>query len=161
MADLDDGLPRGAILLAVDGEPHTRDAVRCALRLAAGAGRRVVALHVEDPYLKQFHTEIYAQGRKEYLDHVDACLADASAAIRAGLERAAAEQGVVLEFRVRRGEPLEQLREEVLADDYGLLVVGAKRLTGLGRWRSEDLPGRIIAARDVPVLVVPMEPAED
>ena len=31
-------------------------------------------VHIRDPYLKQFSTEIYAQGREEYLEHVQQCL---------------------------------------------------------------------------------------
>ena len=66
--------PTGPILVAIDGEPHTDRAVEHALTLAAESGARVVALHVKDPYLKQFASEIYAQGREEYFALVDECL---------------------------------------------------------------------------------------
>ena len=148
-------LPSGDLLLAVDGEPHTEAAQRWALQLAAAAGRRVVAVHVEDPYLKQFHTEIYAQGRREYLEHVDECLARASGEIGAAFGAAADGLGVEHELRVLRGEPLEELAAEARRGGYCLMICGAKRITGLRRWQSDNLPDRLAALRDLPLLVVP------
>ncbi len=60
----------GRILLAVDGEPHTDEAVCWAVDLALGLGVTLNPVHIRDPYLKQFSNEIYAQGREEYLEHV-------------------------------------------------------------------------------------------
>jgi len=64
----------GRILVAIDGEPHTDAAVKWALDLARDRDLEAVAIHVKDPFLKQFSNEIYAQGREEYLDHVEVCL---------------------------------------------------------------------------------------
>ena len=62
------------IVLAVDGEPHTLEAVCWAVDLALGLGAALNPVHIRDPYLKQFSNEIYAQGREEYLEHVQRCL---------------------------------------------------------------------------------------
>ena len=78
---------RRPILIAVDGESHTNSAIAEAARLARALDRPVAILHVEDPYLKQFSNEIYAQGREEYLEHVDRCLGEAGARGGRGRER--------------------------------------------------------------------------
>jgi len=148
-------LPSGDILLAYDGEPHSEGAVRWALALAGATGRRVVALFVKDPYLKQFHNEIYAQGRQEYLDHVDRCNEELAAAAQTHQERAAAGTEVTWEHRVRDGDPAEEVTAEVEAGGYALVVAGAGRAPGRWSRKPQGLGRRLAAALEVPVLVVP------
>ena len=62
------------VLVCIDGEPHTTRAIQHAISLGLYRPAEVTALHVIDPWLKQFYNEIHAQGRKQYLEHVDACL---------------------------------------------------------------------------------------
>ena len=83
---------RGHILLGADGEPHTDEAVRWSLDLAIGLGLKLNAIHVRDPYLKQFYNEIYAQGREEYLDHVQDCLEEKARRASAAFEAAGARE---------------------------------------------------------------------
>jgi len=140
--------PPGKILVAVDGEPHTEAAVKWAIALAAGLERPLVALHVKDPYLKQFAGEIYAQGRREYLEHVDSCLQEQAEKAAAGLAAAvgAADRPVAWTIKVRQGDPAEELLAEARGGGYCLLVLGGKELPDrigtagrLQKWRSGKL----------------------
>lgn len=146
----------GAILLAIDGEPHTEAAVHWALTLAEQQDRELVAVHVRDPYLKQFHNEIYAQGRLEYLAHVEECLTTLAA--QANEAFCVLARGTDVRWRIKTldGDPIEQLAQEAATGAYGLLVVGRRPRKGFAAWRSRDLPGKILAAVPTPpILFVP------
>lgn len=154
----------GRILLAVDGEPHTEAAVSWALDLALGLGMSLNPVHVRDPYLKQFYTEIYAQGREEYLAHVQHCLEEKARTTRARFEdavrRRLTEEGAQREldwsFDVLDGEPAQQLAKRIAAGDYAMVVVGRRRRKRVAALRSRDLAERLShIGFDVPVLVVP------
>jgi len=133
----------GPILVAIDGEPHTERAVERALSLAAENGVSVVAVHVKDPYLKQFASEIYAQGREEYLSHVEACLeAQASDTVSVFAARAR-ERGVEFEVKVIEGDTAERLREEIDKTRYGAVVLGGEQRRWLGAWRSKSWRTRL------------------
>ena len=135
--------PTGPILVAIDGEPHTDRAVEHALSLAAESGARVVALHVKDPYLKQFASEIYAQGREEYVAHVDECLeAQAHDAVRRFLE-AANRRSVEFEVKVIEGDTAERLCEEIDSARYGAVVLGGEQRRRFGAWRSKGWRTRL------------------
>lgn len=150
-------LPPGDILLGVDGEPHTEAAMRWALSLASALGRRIVALHVEDPYLKKFEGELYAQGRREYLQHIDECLEEGAAEALAAFERCTSGFDVDWAWKVRQGNPAEELIAEAKEGVYGLLVVGASSQSGgLLRSRTSTLAARMLMGPPgLPVLVVP------
>lgn len=154
--------PAAAILLAIDGEPHSDAAVDWALTLAARLDLPVTAVHVKDPYLKQFENEIYAQGREEYLAHVDRCLAERAARVIAGFAAAADARGAPHSVLVLDGDPLEQLRGQLARGRYTALVLGRKRLTGVARWRSGDLPARLCRGPQPPatsIVIVPEDAA--
>lgn len=145
----------GEILLAWDGEPQTIDAARWALTLASALGRRLQVVFVKDPYLKQFHNEIYAQGRQAYLDHVDRCNEDLATEARVALEGMADGLVVEWEYRVRDGDPAEELTAEAASGTCALVVAGARRATGRWHRRPRGLGRKLAASLDLPVLVVP------
>ncbi len=159
----------GRILLAVDGEPHTDEAVRWALDLALGLGVTLNLVHIRDPYLKQFSNEIYAQGREEYLEHVQECLEETAQMARASFESTVSEY---LErrpdakepdwtFDVLDGDPAEQLTAHIKGGEYSLLVLGRRRRTRFAALKSRDLSERLSSVGcSVPMFVVP-EPARD
>jgi nucleotide-binding universal stress UspA family protein len=148
----------GAILVAIDGEPHTAAATRWAIDLATLLDREVVGLHVRDPYLKQFHTEIYAQGRLEYLDHVDQCLASDAEEATSAFGTLATDANVRWRVKTTDGEPIEQITREAETGDYALLILGRRPRKGFAAWRSRDLPGKILAAvSGPPILLVPAD----
>ncbi|MFH1842160.1 MAG: universal stress protein [bacterium] len=166
--------PPRQILIGIDGEARTEAAVRWAVQLAAVAGSRVTAVHVKDPYLKQFSNDIYAQGRQVYRDHVDAKLAERAAEVvaafeavvrsvqKAGRQEAGAGTGgAELQYRVtvRAGDPVTELAAAAAETACDLVVLGGKNLRGLERWRSGKLPERLAAKiAEVPLLLVPAGP---
>jgi len=144
------------ILLAIDGEPHTDAAVHWALDAAASLGQSLTAIHVKDPYLKQFHNEIYAQGREEYLDHVDEQLEQLASEAVARFEASARETDVDWSVEVLDGDPAKAIATVAKEDQYGVVVLGRRRRDHLTRWRSRDLPAKLMGVLDgVRLLVVP------
>ncbi|MFH2005062.1 MAG: universal stress protein [bacterium] len=143
-------------MLALDGEPHTEAAIQWAFRLASVLGIEITGLHVRDPYLKQFHNEIYAQGRVEYLEHVDECLATIAERTTTAFLSAAEGAGVTCDVKVLDGDPCEQLAREADTGAYVMVVVGRQPVRGFAAWRSGNLPAKLTAAiTSVPVLLVP------
>ena len=159
----------GPILLAVDGEPQTDEAMRWALDLALGLGVTLNLVHIRDPYLKQFSNEIYAQGREEYLEHVQQCLEEMARKAQASFEstvkkylesrRDAKEPNWTID--VLDGDPAEQLTAHIKRGEYSMLVLGQRRRTRLAALKSRGLAERLFSCGcSVPILVVP-EPARD
>ena len=159
----------GRILLAVDGEPQTTEAMCWALDLALGLGVTLNLVHIRDPYLKQFSNEIYAQGREEYHEHVQQCLEEEARKAQASFE------STVKEYLERRrdakepnwtidvldGDPAEQLTAHIKRGEYSMLVLGKRRRTRFAAWKSRDLAERLSSVGcSVPMLVAP-EPARD
>ena len=159
----------GRILLAVDGEPQTDEAMCWALDLALGLGVTLNLVHIRDPYLKQFSNEIYAQGREEYLEHVQQCLEEKARKAQASFE------STVKEYLERRrdakepnwtidvldGDHAEQLTAHIKRGEYSMLVLGKRRRTRFAALKSRGLAERLSSVGcSVPMLVVP-EPARD
>lgn len=152
------------ILLAVDGESHTKGAVCWALDLAVGLGMSLNPVHVRDPYLKQFYNEIYAQGREEYLEHVQQCLEEKALAARSWFESIVSE---VLDarndepkldwtFDVLDGDPAEQLTGHLERGGHSMLVLGRRHRTRISALRSRDLGQRLVSLDcSLPMLIVP------
>jgi nucleotide-binding universal stress UspA family protein len=140
------------ILLCIDGEPHTEQAIAMAIELARATGARLDALYVVDPYLKKFTTEIYAVNREACQEHLDRALtAEGQAAGFAFAEQARGE-GLAAECLIESGVPEEVIPR--LASRYDLLVLGGKRFGGrLERWSSRDLPRRLDERLTIPMMV--------
>ena len=144
------------LLLAIDGEAHTAEAVEWTLGRATRDGLRVVAVHVKDPYLKQFYNEIYAQGREEYLDHVEVCLEEVAAKAREDFKVAAESFCVEWEVRTESGNPVEVIKKQIEAGDYQAVVTGKKVRSGLDSLRTPDLPSLLLrASLEVHILSIP------
>lgn len=131
------------ILVCIDGEPHTRGAIERAISLGLSRSAEVTALHVIDPWLKQFCNEIHAQGRKKYLKYVDDCLRENAERARGEFDLMCLSEGLQAGFKVRRGEPFEEILDEVRTARPDLLITGRKPLTAWGRFRSGHLPLRL------------------
>lgn len=131
------------ILVCIDGEPHTRGAIERAISLGLSRSAEVTALHVIDPWLKQFYNEIYAQGRKRYLEYVDDCLQENAERAHGEFDRMCQAEGLKAGFRVRHGQPLTEIVEEVRHTHPDLLITGRKPLNAWGSFRSGNLPLRL------------------
>ncbi len=142
------------ILLAADGEEHTQKAINCCLEIAKKFRSRVTAIHVMDPYLKQFYNEIYAQGRKQYLDHVDTCLRSEAGELEKALDTAFKPGISSFSFITSYGDPEEEILTELEKNSYDLLITGGKILSGIRKLTSWNLPTRLeMKSPGVPVLV--------
>jgi len=142
------------LLICLDGEPHTLEAMAWAVRLADALALPLSGLHIKDPYLKQFQNDIYAQGRREYLSHVEDCLLDQAQRIGAEFTALCVQQGIAHDYRVREGEPLQEILAEYATGACQLLIVGGKPLAGLRRFRSRNLPARLEKRLSAPIMIV-------
>ena len=131
------------ILVCIDGESHSRQAVQRAITLSLSKSAEVTALHVIDPWLKKFYNELYSQGRKQYLEYVDECLREKAEGAHREFNQMCLAEGIQARFKVRHGEPMDEILEEVRQDPPDLLITGGKKLSAWGRFRSGDLPSRL------------------
>ncbi len=142
------------ILLAADGQPHTGKAVELCLKIAKKSGCSLSIIHVMDPYLKQFYNEIYAQGRKQYLEHVDACLKNEAEELEKNLRKVFEPAVSDLSFVKAYGDPETEILKLLDTGTYDLLVTGGKLLAGIKKITSWNLPTRLeMKSPGVPVLV--------
>jgi nucleotide-binding universal stress UspA family protein len=131
------------VLVCIDGEPHSKSAVQRAIFLGLSLPAEVTALHVIDPWLKKFYNELYSQGRKQYLEYVDECLHAEAKQVHKEFDEMCLAEGLEARFRVRHGEPITEILEEVRQLDPDLLITGGKQLTAWGRFQSANLPLRL------------------
>ncbi len=139
------------ILVCTDGEPHSNGAIQWAIRLGVSLPAEVTALHVIDPYLKKFYDELYSQGRKRYLEYVDESLQSVADQARREFTEMCQSQGLAARFKVRQGEPLQEILEECRQAAPNLLITGAKQLNAWGRFRSRRLPFRLQKKANPPI----------
>jgi len=144
------------VLVCVDGEPHSNRAMQQAISLGLSLPAEVTALHVINPWLKKFYNELYSQGRKQYLEYVDECLQAEAKQVHEKFDDMCLEEGLEAEFKVRHGEPLMEILDEVRERVPDLLITGSKPLNAWGRFRSANLPLRLkrMVGRHVSVLSV-------
>ena len=142
------------ILVCIDGEPHSKGAIQWAIRLGLSLPAEVTALHVIDPYLKKFYNELYSQGRKRYLEYVDESMqGKADQACREFTEMCRAE-GLETRLKLRQGEPLKEILEELRQNAPDLLITGARQLNAWGRFRSRNLPLQLQKKAGLPISVL-------
>ncbi len=131
------------ILVCIDGEPHSKCAIQRAIILGLSLPAELTALHVIDPWLKKFYNELYSQGRKRYLEYVDECLQAEAEQVHREFNGMCLAEGMEARFKVRHGEPMTEILEEVRQVAPDLLITGSKRLNAWGRFRSGNLPLRL------------------
>lgn len=131
------------ILVCTDGKPHSKSAIQRAIFLGLSVPADVTGLHVIDPWLKKFYNELYSQGRKRYLEYVDECLQAEAEQVQEEFEGMCLAGGLEAGFKVRHGEPLAEILEEMRQVSPDLLITGSKQLSAWGRFRSRNLPFRL------------------
>jgi nucleotide-binding universal stress UspA family protein len=131
------------ILVCTDGEPHSKSAIQRAIFLGLSLQAEVTGLHVIDPWLKKFYNELYSQGRKRYLEYVDECLQAEAEQVQKEFEGMCLAGGMAARFKMRHGEPMAEIMEEIRQVAPDLLITGAKQLNAWGRFRSRNLPIRL------------------
>ncbi len=131
------------ILVCIDGESHSKKAIQRAISMGLSLPAKVTALHVIDPWLKKFYNEIYSQGRRRYLEYVDECLLAEAEQVQKEYRRMCLAEGLKARFKVRHGEPMTEILEEVRQATPDLLITGRKQLNAWGMFRSGNLPLRL------------------
>ncbi len=127
-----------------------------AIFLGLSLPAEVTALHVIDPWLKQFYNEIYSQGRKQYLEYVEDCLQAKALEVHEEFHGLCQAAGLNASFKARHGEPITEILDEVRQLAPDLLITGSKQLNAWGRIRSGNLPLRLRkqAGRQVSVISI-------
>jgi len=143
------------LLLCIDGEEQTLPAMRKALDIAGTMSAEVWGLHVVSPYLKKFTTEIYAVGRNECCDHLDASLEkEGQEALRQFVDICAAGN-VTCKTVIRYGEIAGEIIAEAESGGYEMVILGAKELkTFLKRLESVNVPMDVFKRCKIPMLFV-------
>ena len=131
------------ILVCIDGDPHSKNAIQRAIFMGLSLPAEVTALHVIDPWLKKFYNELYSQGRKRYLEYVDECLQAEAEQVHREFNGLCLAEGLPARFKVRHGEPMTEILNEVREAAPDLLITGTKQLNVWGRFRSGNLPLRL------------------
>ncbi len=139
------------ILVCIDGEPHTKHAIQWAIRLGLSLPAKVTALHVIDPYLKSYSDELYSQGRKQYKEYVDEIMQVRADRARREFAEMCQTQGLEAKFKIRHGEPVQEIVEELRKTAPNLLITGGKQLNAWGRFRSRNLPFLLQKKADTPI----------
>jgi nucleotide-binding universal stress UspA family protein len=142
------------ILVCIDAETHSDSAMKRAVVMGHSLQASVTALHVIDPWLKKFYNELYSQGRKEYLEYVDACLQAEAEQVQNGFRDLCSSAGLEASFKIRHGEPMVEILAEVSQTAPDLLITGSKKLGMWGRFRSRNLPRRLRNRLDQQVAVI-------
>ncbi len=147
------------ILLCIDGESHTNKAIDWAIKAVQVAKADLTVLHIKEMYLKQFYNEIYAQGRREYLIHVEREIQEHAIKTFSLFDKKAQEERI--EYRKKEetcdplGNPLEIIIKEFEKNDYDLIVVGGEQLKGMKAIRSRNIPAKLAARiKDRALLIV-------
>jgi len=143
------------ILVCTDGEDHSTRAEEHAILIAAAFGASITGLYVRSTHLTKFTHEIYAVGRNECRDHLDAQLAKEGTAALDALGRRCIERGVSYESKMLQGDIAEEIVKEASESPYDLLVMGTKLL---GNWRerieSANVPLQVFKRAPLPTLFV-------
>ena len=144
------------ILVCIDGESHSKNAIQRAIFLGLSLPAEITALHIINPWLKKFSNELYAQGRKQYLEYVDECLQKAAEQVQKEFNKMCLAEGLAAKFKIRHGEPMAQILEEVRQIAPNLLITGSKQLNLWGRYRSGNLPLRLKknVSRQIPIISI-------
>ena len=144
-----------SIVVGVDTSPAAAGAAQLGLRIAAAAGAGCRMVHASrDPWTAVADAASPEQSA--------AFLAAARWAARKRVQEALASQvpGEVLRaIDVRQGWPPAVLDDAVREDGAGLLVLGAKHHTALGRWLGGSTVHNVARMLRVPLLVTGAPPA--
>jgi hypothetical protein len=136
--------PWSSVLVLTDGQKHSEKAVRWAcLAASLYPHLELTILHVKDPYLKQFYNEIYSQGRRQYLEHVENELQKQAQTTLQEARKIADSCSVTPRIVVRYGEPFREIGAEIEKGVYDCVVTGGRKLSGIGAFKSCDLPSKL------------------
>jgi nucleotide-binding universal stress UspA family protein len=139
------------VLQAIDGSPHSQDAVDEVARRPWPSGSTIRVLSVIQPYVPPATEFVLAGATIEAIRQQQATEAERFSARAAGALKAA---GLSVQTAVREGDPRSTILDE--ADQWGadLIVVGSHGHTGLKRWVLGSVAQAIVGHAPCSVEVV-------
>ncbi len=138
-----------AIVVGVDGSDVSHRALRWAIDEAGLRDAVVIALHAWQPVLTTAKTR-GAYYREEVGDTMAAAVLDDA------MDAVSASDGARVERRSVRADPAHALLEA--GEGADLVVVGARRLSAVGRLFLGSVSTQVVHHARCPVVVVPPEP---
>ena len=146
-----------AVVLAVDGSPHSRRAAAFAARLAPPAGGLVTVVSVVEPVRPPSMALLPASIRGRLVGaaaELERARLNAGAALDRGRRPHDGEGGWRAQASVRTGVPLAEILRAVKEARADLLVLGARGTGGLARVLLGSVADGALRLATVPVLVV-------
>ena len=135
-------------LVVVDETPECLNAIRFAARRAQKTGGGLQMLFVIRPEEFQHWIGVAEVMRREAREAAEARFQEVAAKITENV-------GIIPEFVIREGEPIEQVLAQIKEDrEIGVLVLGAGTENGPGPLVSH-LVGKLAGRMPVPITVVP------
>ncbi len=134
------------ILVGIDGSERSYKAASYAAELAANYGAKVTLMFVasSSTYYDRF------SAKPTYVPNEDILAGEIFNPAKKTME----EKGIAFETVVELGNPAQLLLERS-KNDYDLVVVGAKGVSGVQGFLIGSVSERIVQHSEVPVLIVP------
>ena len=130
------------ILLAIDGSPHSQDAVEEVARRPWPSNSTIRVLSVIQPYTPPATEFVLAGATLEDMRRQQTSEAEALASRAAASVKAA---GVSSEKVVREGDPRSVIVDEAAEWGADLIVVGSHGRTGLKRWLLGSVASAVVS----------------
>ena len=145
----------GSILLAVDSSKESRAAARDAARISAATGSELHVLFVwETAPLVSYMPYQGPEDWEVSEDFLERYRKKARAFVRREVELIEAEGGVVKEAHIALGDPEKEIVKAGEELDVGLIVLGSRGLSAVGRALLGSVSDSVVRHAHCPVLVV-------
>ena len=138
------------MLVAVDGSESGQKAAEKALELAKILSAKVTVISVAAPPIAPIHWK----GATYYYDELLEMQRKQAQEIADEYKGYFEKEGLEASTVVKQGDPAEEIIEVANSDDYYMLVMGSRGLTGIKRAVIGSVANYVIQGSKIPVLVV-------
>ena len=145
-------IPRGPIVLAIDGSEGAKLAARAAAEISAAGGSEVHVIYVLPTAERLYGFHRYSDEVKESL--LEQARNEAGKFLDAQAERVGSDGGTVGQTYLGTGRPDEEIIELAEEIDAGMVVIGSRGLGGIRRALVGSVSESVARHAHCPVLVV-------